>query len=190
MKEQEPRQAGEAGKVSSRRVYTGRIISLDVDRVRFPNGTTGELEMIRHSGASAVVPLFDAGKTDPDVLLIRQYRYAANGYLYEIPAGRLDPGESPEECAKRELREETGYSANQIQLLTTIYTTPGFTDETIHIFMVAGLTVGVANLEPDEFVELQSIPLSRAIAMVRSGEIMDAKTAMGLLLTHISHRPE
>jgi len=190
VKEQAAGQTGEVGKISSRRVYSGRVISLDVDQVRFPNGTTGELEMIRHPGASAVVPLFDAGKTDPDVLLIRQYRYAANGYLYEIPAGRLDPGESPEACAKRELQEETGYSTSQVQRLTTIYTTPGFTDEIIHIFVAEGLTDGVANPEPDEFVELQSIPLSRAIAMVCSGEIMDAKTALGLLLTHVSHRPK
>lgn len=188
MKKQEAGQAGEAGKISSRRIYSGRVVSLDVDRVRFPGGTTGELEMIRHPGASAVVPLLDPGKTDPDVLLIRQYRYAANGYLYEIPAGRLDPGESPEACAQRELQEETGYSTRRVQRLTTIYTTPGFTDEIIHIFVAEGLTNGAANPEPDEFMEVQSVPLSRAIAMVRSGEIMDAKTALGLLLTAVGHR--
>ncbi|MDP9176735.1 MAG: NUDIX hydrolase [Gemmatimonadota bacterium] len=178
------------GKVSSRRVYTGRVISLDVDQVRFPDGTIGELEMIRHSGASAVVPLLDTSKVDPDVLLIRQYRYAADGYLYEIPAGRLDPDESPEECAGRELREETGYSARHVRQLTTIYTTPGFTDELIHIFVAEELTGGVANREPDEFMELHPIPLSQAVAMVHSGEIVDAKTALGLLLAHASHRPK
>jgi len=179
-----------AGTISSRRVYTGKVISLDVDQVRFPDGTTGELEMIRHSGASAVVPVLDAGIPDPDIILIRQYRYAANAYLYEIPAGRLDPGESPEECAKRELHEETGYSVGQVRRLTTIYTTPGFTDEMIHIFVAEGLTGGVANREPDEFMELRAVPLSRAKAMVHSGEISDAKTAIGLLLVEASRRPK
>ena len=178
------------GKVASRRVYTGKVVSLDVDQVRFPDGTIGELEMIRHSGASAVVPFLDSSKADPDVLLVRQYRYAADRYLYEIPAGRLDPGESPEECAGRELREETGYSARHLRRLTTIYTTPGFTDELIHIFVAEDLSTGVASREPDEFMELDSVPLSRAVTMVQSGDIVDAKTALGLLLAQASHRPK
>jgi ADP-ribose pyrophosphatase len=182
--------ASTAGTIISRRVYTGRVISLDVDQVRFPDGTTGELEMIRHSGASAIVPVFDATKPDPDILLIRQYRYAANGYLYEIPAGRLDAGESPEKCAQRELQEETGYSARQVRRLTTIYTTPGFTDEIIHIFVAEDLADGIASREPDEFMELEAVPLSRAIAMVQSGEIKDAKTGLGLLLVDASRRPK
>lgn len=190
MKRQQATKTEMTGKVSSRRVYTGRVISLDVDQVRFPDGTIGELEMIRHSGASAVVPLLDASKAGPDVLLIRQYRYAAERYLYEIPAGRLDPDESPEECAERELREETGYSARHLRRLTTIYTTPGFTDEQIHLFVAEELTGGVASREPDEFMELHPISLSRAVAMVHSGEIVDAKTALGLLLAHASHRPK
>ena len=190
MKRQQADETSATGKISSRRVYTGRVISLDVDEVRFPNGTTGELEMIRHSGASAVVPLLDAAKGDPDVVLIRQYRYASNGYLYEIPAGRLDPDESPEECAGRELREETGYSAGRLRQLTTIYTTPGFTDERIHIFVAEELTNGLATPEADEFMELHPVPLSRAVAMIHSGEIVDAKTAIGLLLAHASHGSE
>ena len=110
--------------------------------------------------------------------------------MYEIPAGRLDPGESPEECAGRELREETGYSARHLRRLTTIYTTPGFTDELIHIFVAEDLTSGVASREPDEFMELDSVPLSRAVTMVHSGDIVDAKTALGLLLAQASHRPK
>src|SRR5256885_1987407 len=99
------------GRVESRRVYTGKVVSLDVDTVRFPNGSTGELEMVRHPGASAVVPfLSDPTGADPQVLLIRQYRYAADGYLYEIPAGRLDRGEAPVDCAARELKEATGWT--------------------------------------------------------------------------------
>lgn len=188
MRDKDASQATSPGKISSRRVYTGRVVSLDVDQVRFPDGTTGELEMIRHSGASAVVPVHDAKALDPDIILIRQYRYAANGYLYEIPAGRLDPGESPEECAERELQEETGYSTGRVRRLTTIYTTPGFTDEVIHIFVAEGLSNGVASREPDEFMELESVPLSRAIGMVRSGEIVDAKSAIGLMLAEADRR--
>ena len=172
----------EPGRLSSRRIYSGKVLSLDLDQVRFPDGSKGELEMIRHSGASAIVPIFDAGKTDPEVLLIRQYRYAAEGYVYEIPAGRLDDGETPEECARRELREETGYSAGRVRPLTTINTTPGFTDERIHLFAGEGLTPGNDNREPDEFLELYPVPLSQALAMVRAGEIVDGKTIAGLFL--------
>jgi ADP-ribose pyrophosphatase len=170
------------GKVSSRRVYTGRIVTLDVDQVRFPAGSVGELEMIRHSGASAVVPfLSDPAGDDPQVLMIRQYRYAAEGYVWEIPAGRLEPDEDPRACAVRELREETGCTAEQVERLTTIYTTPGFTDEVIHIFMATGLTHGETAHEADEFVEVEPLPLSRTLAMIQQGEIQDAKTVVGLL---------
>jgi len=168
---------------SSRRLYTGRVISLDLDTVEFPNGTVGDLEMIRHPGASAVVPfLDDMDSTDPRILLIRQYRYASGGYLYEIPAGRLDAGETPSDCAHRELREETGYSAASVTPLTSFFTTPGFTDERIHIFAATGLTAGSASLESDEILELRPTPLGRAVEMVKSGEIIDGKTMIGILL--------
>ena len=170
------------GKVSSRRVYTGRVINLDVDQVRFPDGSIGELEMIRHPGASAVVPfLSDPARPDPQILLIRQYRYAADGYLYEIPAGRLDAGEDPAVCARRELKEETGCTAERVEHLYTLFTTPGFTDERIHLFMAVGLTRGETGHEADEFMEIETVALSKALAMVEAGEIQDAKTALGLL---------
>jgi ADP-ribose pyrophosphatase len=171
-----------AGKVSSRRVYTGRIISLDVDQVRFPDGSTGELEMIRHPGASAVVPfLSDPTGADPQVLLIRQYRYAADGYMYEIPAGRLNPGEDPHTCAARELKEETGCSAEKVEPLFTMYTTPGFTDEKIHVFLATGLESGSTSHEADEFMSMEPMLLSRALELVQAGVIQDAKSALGLL---------
>jgi ADP-ribose pyrophosphatase len=169
-------------KIASRRLYTGRIINLDMDEVRFPNGSTGELEMVRHSGASAVVPfLSDPAGDDPQILLLKQYRSAAEDYLYEIPAGRLDPGEDPADCARRELKEETGCSASSVEHLLTFYTTPGFTDEKIHLFMATGLTEGQSGRETDEFIEVQTFPLSRALEMVGSGEIRDGKTALGIL---------
>lgn len=172
----------ELGRVESRRVYTGKVISLDVDVVRFPDGSVGELEMIRHPGASAIVPfLSDPRGEDPQVLLIRQYRYAAEGYLLEIPAGRLDTGEDPRDCARRELKEETGCSAVEVDYLFTMYTTPGFTDEKIHLFMATGLVAGEAKHEADEFLALEPMLLSRALELIETGEIKDAKTALGLL---------
>jgi ADP-ribose pyrophosphatase len=169
------------GKLSSTRAYTGRIISLDVDEVRYPDGSTGTQEIIRHPGASAVLPMLRPEDDDPEVLLIRQYRYAADGYLYEVPAGRLDAGESPADCANRELREETGYTADRVEHLFTMFTTPGFTDEKIHLFLATGLTLGESAREADEFLELVPTRLSRALSMVEQGEIQDAKTALALL---------
>ena len=174
--------AEKPGCLKSTRVYTGRIVSLDVDVVRYPDGSTGELEMIRHPGASAVIPfLSDPAGQDPQVLLIRQYRYAARGYLYEVPAGRLDAGEDPTECAERELREETGCTAESIEYLTSILTTPGFTDEKIHLFMATGLTAGETKHEADEFLELEPMLLSRALEMIQAGQIQDGKTVVALL---------
>src|SRR4051812_38049649 len=170
------------GKRSGRRVYSGRIINLDVDLVEYPNGSTGELEMIRHPGASAVVPfLSDPAGPDPQLLLIKQYRYAADGWMYEIPAGRLDPGEDPKTCAARELREETGCTAAELRPLITMFTTPGFTDERIHLFLATGLTQGKTAHEADEFLSCETVTLQRAIEMIRVGDINDGKTVVGLL---------
>lgn len=173
---------GGSAKLGSERVYTGRIINVDLDRVRFPDGSVGELEIVRHPGASAVVPfLSDPEGDDPTVLLIRQYRYAAERYLYEVPAGRLEPGESPETCARRELAEETGCSAKHMEHVFSMFTTPGFTDEKIHVFMATDITNGQARPEADEFAEVAPMSLSAALAMIQSQEIVDAKTALALL---------
>jgi ADP-ribose pyrophosphatase len=170
------------GRIRSRRVHAGKIITLDTDTVRFPDGSVGEMDMIRHPGASAIVPFVsDATSDDPQLLLIRQYRYAADQYLYEIPAGRLDPGEDPSDCAKRELREETGCTAQAIDFLLTMYTTPGFTDERIHLFMATGLERGETAHEADEFMTIETVTLSHALRMIQEGEIKDAKTALGIL---------
>lgn len=174
--------AEEPGQVATRRVHTGRIVHLDIDTVRFPDGSTGEMEMFRHPGASAVVPfLSDPAGDDPQLLLIKQYRYATGGYLYEIPAGRLDAGEDPAVCAARELREETGCTAERIERLTTIWTTPGFCDEQIHLFMAVGLTMGESAREHDEFLEVEHTTLSAALERIERGEIRDGKTVCALL---------
>jgi ADP-ribose pyrophosphatase len=169
--------------LASRELYRGKIVALNRDTVRFPDGTvTEEFDIVRHPGASAIVPFMsDPGGDDPQLLLLRQYRYAAGGYIYEIPAGRLDEGESPEQCAARELKEETGCTAEQMVRLTTMFTTPGFTDEVIHLFMATTLTHGESNREADEFVDVVIVGLAEALELIRTGEILDAKTALGIL---------
>ena len=168
--------------LDSKRIHTGRVINLDVDTVRFPDGSTGELEMIRHPGAAAVVPFAsDPRGEDPTILLIQQYRHATDGTLIEIPAGRLNPGEEPRVCAQRELLEEVGVKAGRLERLTTIWTTPGFTDERIHLFWAADLTADKHAREPDEFIEVTPKPLSEALELIRGGVISDAKTALALL---------
>jgi len=175
--------------LSSRRIFTGRVVSLDVDTVQFPNGNTGDLEMLRHPGASAVVPFLDDPESDdPRVLLIRQYRHAVGGYLWEIPAGRRDKDETPGEAARRELREETGYTCNYLEPLTTFWTTPGFTDERIDLFLATGLAHGHAAREDDEVIELHEIRWSVALRMVRDGEIDDAKSAIAILYAEMWKR--
>ncbi len=177
-------------RIKTRREYAGRVISLDVDTVRFPDGSVGELEMIRHPGASAVVPFLDHPESaDPRVLLIKQYRYAADAFLLEIPAGRLEPGEAPEACAARELEEETGRKATHYRRVFELYTTPGFTDEKIHLFLAWGLEAGKLAREPDEFIEELVVPLSTAVSMIASGKIVDAKTALGILFAAREYRP-
>ena len=170
------------GRISSERVYTGRVINLDRDTVRFPDGSVGELEMVRHPGASAIVPfLSDPAGEDPQILLLKQYRYAAEEFLYEIPAGRLDAGEAPLACAERELKEETGCTAENMEFLFTMFTTPGFTDERIHVYMATGLERGETRRESDEFITLELVTLSNALRFVQEGQIKDGKTALAIL---------
>jgi ADP-ribose pyrophosphatase len=168
--------------VASRELYTGKIFRLERDTVRFPDGTVAEMDIIRHPGASAIVPFMnDPDGEDPQLLLLRQYRYAAGGYIYEVPAGRLDGDESPADCATRELKEETGCTAERMEPLFTMFTTPGFTDEKIHVFMATGLAHGEAAREADEFADVVIMRLAEALELIRTGAIMDAKTAVSIL---------
>ena len=163
--------------LKANRIYSGRVLNLDLDSVRFPDGSEGTLEMVRHPGAAAVLPfLDDPSEVNPRVVLIRQFRHAADAFIYEIPAGRLDGDESPESCAARELSEETGYRAATFERLSTIYTTPGFIDERIHLFLARDLTAGDHDREPDEFLELHELEWLQVLEMVRRGEIVDGKT--------------
>jgi ADP-ribose diphosphatase len=169
-------------RLSSERKYSGRRINVDLDSVQFPDGSVGTLEMVRHPGASAVVPVLDPlDATDPRVVLIRQYRYAAEDYLWEVPAGTLDQGEKPEHCARRELREEAGLEAVRLRHLGTIFTTPGFTDERIWLYCATGLRRVPAAPEHDEFLETHEIAWSQIGLMIRDGRIRDGKTLVGLM---------
>ena len=162
------------GLIERKPIHKGRIVDLSMDTVRFPNGKTGQLEMIRHSGAAAVLPvLSELDADDPQILLIRQYRYAAEDFLYllEVPAGRPDQeGEDWEHCARRELQEETGLVAEKLIPLTAIHTTPGFTDEKIHLFLATGLKPGKHRREKDEFMEVHTKRWSEIMTMTRTGE--------------------
>lgn len=170
------------GRPRSRRAYSGRVLNVEVDTVTFPDGSTGELEMVRHPGASAVLPfLTDPHGADPQVLLIKQFRHAAGEFIYEIPAGKLDGNEDPRVCAERELLEETGCSAKHIEHVYTFYTTPGFTDERIHAFIATDLTQGASKHERDEFMTVETVTLSRALELIRAGELKDAKSALTIL---------
>lgn len=177
-----PGEPVEPGKLDGQRVWQHRFLDAHLDRVRFPDGSEGEQVLIHHPGASAVVPfLSDPAGDDPQVLLLRQYRYAVSETLWEIPAGRLEPGEAPLACAHRELLEETGCTATRMEPLTAMWTTPGFTNERIHLFMASDLTRGEASREADEFIEVVSKPLSEVLGMIKAGEITDAKTIIGVL---------
>lgn len=171
--------------LSTQRIHTGRVVSLDIDTVQFPNGNVGELEMLRHPGASAVLPFLDDPQgADPRVLLIRQFRHATGDYLWEIPAGRRDSGEDPAATAHRELREETGYTCDRLEKLTQIWTTPGFTDEVIHLYLAADLTPGDNALEPDEVLAVHPRYWSEVVEMVRTGVITDCKSTVAILYAH------
>lgn len=170
--------------MKSKIIYKGRIVTLNVDTVDLPNGATVNLEIIRHPGAAAVVPI----KDDGTVVLIRQFRYAAGGFIYEIPAGTLHDGEDPLACAARELEEEIGYRATSFEHLTSILPAPGYTDEVIHIYKATGLTKGEQNLDHDEVLEIEEMPMEKAIAQIRQGAIRDSKTIVGLQLAYLQTR--
>jgi ADP-ribose pyrophosphatase len=164
-------------KLGTREVFRGRTIRLDVDRVRLPNGREMDFEMIHHPGAAAVVPVLASG----EVLMVRQYRYATGGWLLEVPAGKLDPGEGPESCARREVEEEVGHKVGELVELGWIWTTPGFTDERIWLYLATGLEETRQELQDDEVLSVERLSLEEAVGMAARGEIVDSKSTAGLL---------
>ncbi|MCS6816619.1 MAG: NUDIX hydrolase [Blastocatellia bacterium] len=172
-------------RLTTQRLYTGRAISLDVDRIRLPSGRETTREIVRHPGSVVIVPVLDDGR----LLLIRQFRYAVGEALWEFPAGTLDrAAESPEACAHRELEEETGYCADRMIRLGEFFTAPGFTDERMHVFQAEGLHPTTQRLESDELIEVFPFPWDVIEAKVRAGEIRDGKTLAALHLHALMRR--
>lgn len=161
----------------SERIYSGRIIKLDVLDVRLPDGKEARREIIRHPGAVAIVALDEA----QNVLLVRQYRNAADKILLEIPAGTLHPDEDPDACADRELQEETGFSPGKLEHIGGIYAAPGYTTEYIHLYYATELRESRLAMDEDEFIEVERVPLADALRMIEQGVIADGKSTAGLL---------
>ena len=160
------------------RLYQGRVLDLDVDLVEEPGGVRGEREVVRQRGSVAALPVHDDGR----VTLVRQYRYAVGTRVWELPAGRLDPGETPEQGARRELEEEVGLRSRFLEPLLTFWTTPGFCDEVMHLFRATGLEIVPPRPEADERIEAGLFALPELEAMIRHGEIREGKTLVALLL--------
>jgi ADP-ribose pyrophosphatase len=166
--------------IKSETIFEGKVVKLQLDEVRLPNGKTATRELVKHPGAVAVLALTDNDK----MIVVEQYRKPLERSIVEIPAGKLERGEEPLECAGRELQEETGFTAKQINHLCSFYTSPGFADEILHLYIAEGLTEGEANPDQDEFLDYQAISLDEAYEMIQSGEIRDAKTIMAVYAWH------
>lgn len=165
----------------SEKKYAGKIIDLIVDEIEYPSGNRSVREVASHPGGAVVVPILPGN----DVILVRQFRYPIEEFIYELPAGKLNPGEDPAACARRELQEETGYAAGQLQLLTTIYTTPGFCNERLHIFLATDLRPSERGQQLEEgeaSLTLEIVSLRRSMEMIERREIVDGKTICGILL--------
>jgi ADP-ribose pyrophosphatase len=165
-------------RLSGTRVYSGHVVSLDVDEVEEPGGVRVTREVVRHRGSVAALAIHDDGR----LVLARQYRYPVDEAVWELPAGRLDPGETPAEGAARELEEEAGLKAARVEAMTVFYTTPGFCDERMHLFRASGLTSVPPRPEADERIETLTCTLEEARAMVKRGEVREGKTLVALLL--------
>jgi len=163
---------------SSTLIKKGRVFDFFAENITLPNNVTLDMEIIRHPGAAAIVPVTANGM----VLLLKQYRHAVGGYIWEIPAGTLDVGENALACARRELVEETGYTARHFEKLAEITPLPAYSDERIHIYLATGLDAAAQNLDADELLSVHSVDLSRCLEMIAAGEIQDAKTICGLQL--------
>jgi ADP-ribose pyrophosphatase len=165
-------------RLSTRRLYEGKVLSLDLDEVEEPGGVKVTREVVRHAGSVAALPV----TPDGELILVRQYRYAVDEPVWELPAGRLDPGESPEAGIQRELREEIGHRAERLEKIAFFYTTPGFCDEAMHVFRATGLVPDAASADDDERIETATITLDRAEEMIAAGELREGKTLVAVLL--------
>ncbi len=163
---------------SSRVLHKGKIYDLIRENITLRNGVTTDVDLIRHPGATAIVPILGKNK----VIMIKQYRHSIGDYILEIPAGTCEPGEEPVLCAKRELTEETGYVADRLEKLGEIVTVPGYSDERMHIFLATDLKKDTQNLDEDEMIEVIHVPFDKVTEMIRVGHIQDSKTISGVFL--------
>lgn len=164
-------------KIGEEIIYNGRILDLARETHRMPDGREARFEMVQHSGGAAALPILPDGR----LILIKQFRPAIEDYILEIPAGRLEPGEDGAACIARELQEEIGYQPGRLEKLGDIYSSVGFCNEMIHIFLARDLQPVERALEPDEFIELQIMTLDEALELVKTGQLLDAKTKVALL---------
>jgi ADP-ribose pyrophosphatase len=179
-KKSAPSKASKERLISSRTVYRGPVFWVTTDHVREPNGVTARRDVIHHSGSIVVLAVDESG-SEPKVLLERQYRHAAKDYLWELPAGSIDPGEPELHAAKRELLEETGYTASKWRRILKFYASPGFVAETMSVFLATGIRAGTAQPEADEVISTRLVALPQAVRMVMNGTIRDAKTITSVL---------
>ncbi len=163
--------------ISSEQVFKGKVFSIERDSITLPDGRVAVRETVRHNGAAAMVAIDDDGK----ILFVRQYRHAAGKETLEIPAGTLEKGEEPYDCAIRELEEETGYKCQKMEFMFKFYSSIGFCSEVLHIYLATGLAKGQANPDDDEFIELERYTPEEAVKMIFSGEICDSKTIASVL---------
>jgi len=163
------------------RVFEGKVVNLRIDEVILPTGKRAVREVVEHPGAVAIVPVLQDGA----IVMVRQYRHAAGKIMLEIPAGKLNKGENPDSCAMRELEEETGYQASKLRKLSAVYTTPGFTNELIHIYVAEGLNKTLQNTDEDEFIDIVQYDPVELRELITTGKIDDAKTMLGLFLAGI-----
>jgi ADP-ribose pyrophosphatase len=166
--------------LSSKTSFKGKVFSVTTDEMIEPTGVRAKRDVVRHQGSVVVLPVDDSGR-EPRVLLIRQYRYTADEYLWELTAGRIDEGEKPLEAAKRELAEETGFSARKWKKALTFYSSPGFLDEVMHLYLAEALTAGEATPEEDEKISMRFFPLSQVVRMIAAGKMNDGKLIAGVL---------
>lgn len=182
------RLTGKAKVLSSKTVYQGRVFSISHDEVVEPGEVRATRDVVRHNGSVVILAVDTASNpADPGILLIRQYRHAANAFLLELPAGRIEPGEKLLPSAKRELIEETGYRAKKWSKLVTYYASPGFVSEAMNILLAEDLTLGQATPEEDERIELVMTPLSEVLRLIHAGKLADGKTLIGVLLYNSLH---
>lgn len=164
-------------KIEGETLYDGKILRLARDKVILENGNTAYREVVRHNGGACIVPV----TKDNEILFVKQYRYPFSKVIMELPAGKLEINEQPEVCAKRELREETG-AIGEVEYLTEIYPTPGYSSEIIYIYAAFNVEIGSLSLDEDEFIDVVKVDINSALEMVKNGEIKDAKTIVGILL--------